>query len=84
MKILDEFILYENKNFYPAFPSIIGFEKNKYLISFRLAPKSEKNYSHLHSLSKAIVSTVHKNKIINTIWNFFINSNKKLSKNFSY
>lgn len=67
MKILDEFILYENKNLYPAFPSIIGLEKNKYLISFRLAPKSEKNYSHLHSLSKAIVSTVHKNKIINTI-----------------
>ncbi|TKZ36404.1 sialidase family protein [Brachyspira catarrhinii] len=65
MKILDETILYENKNFYPAFPSIIGLEKNKYLVSFRLAPKSEKNYSHLHSLSKAIVSTVYKNKIVN-------------------
>ena len=64
MKILDEIILYENKNFYPAFPSIIGLEKNKYLVSFRLAPKSEKNYSHLHSLSKAVVSTVYKNKII--------------------
>ena len=67
MKILDEIVLYENKNFYPAFPSIIGLEKNKYLVSFRLAPKSEKNYSHLHSLSKAIVLTIHKNKIINTI-----------------
>ena len=67
MKILDETILYENKNYYPAFPSIIGLEKNKYLVSFRLAPKSEKNYSHLHSLSKAVVSTVYKNKIINTI-----------------
>ena len=67
IKILDEFVLYENKNFYPAFPSIIGLEKNKYLVSFRLAPKSEKNYSHLHSLSKAMVSTVYKNKIINTI-----------------
>lgn len=67
MKILDEIILYENKNFYPSFPSIIGLEKNKYLVSFRLAPKLEKNYSHLHSLSKAMVSTVYKNKIINTI-----------------
>ena len=67
MKILEETILYENKNFYPAFPSIIGLEKNKYLVSFRLALKSEKNYSHLHSLSKAIVSTVYKNKIINML-----------------
>ena len=67
MKILEETILYENKNFYPAFPSIIWLEKNKYLVSFRLALKSEKNYSHLHSLSKAIVSTVYKNKIINML-----------------
>ena len=64
IKILDEAILYEDKNFYLAFPSIVGLEKNKYLISFRLALKTEKNYSHLHSLSKAIVSTVYKNKII--------------------
>ncbi len=63
IKILDENILYENKNFYPAFPSIICLKKNKYLVSFRLAPKSEKNYSHLHSLSKAIISVVDKNKI---------------------
>lgn len=63
IKILDEKILYEDKNFYPAFPSIVCLEKNKYLISFRLAPKTEKNYSHLHSLSKAIVSVVYKNKI---------------------
>ena len=67
MKILDEIVLYENKKFYPAFSSIIGLEKNKYLVSFRLAPKLEKNYSHLHSLSKAIVLTINKNKIINTI-----------------
>lgn len=63
IKILDEKILYEDKNFYPAFPSIVCLEKNKYLISFRLAPKTKKNYSHLHSLSKAIVSVVYKNKI---------------------
>lgn len=65
IKILDETILYENKNFYPAFPSIIYLKKNKYLVSFRLAPKSENNYSHLHSLSKAIVCIVDKNKIAN-------------------
>ena len=63
IKILDETVLYENKNFYPAFPSIIYLKKNKYLVSFRLAPKLKKNYSHLHSLSKAIVSVVNKNKI---------------------
>lgn len=63
IKILDEKILYEDKKFYPSFPSIVCLEKNKYLTSFRLAPKTEKNYSHLHSLSKAIVSVVYKNKI---------------------
>lgn len=65
IKILDEAVLYEDKNFYPAFPSIASLGKNKYLASFRLAPKSEKNYSHLHSLSKAIICKIRKNKIIN-------------------
>lgn len=59
-------ILYCDKNEYPAFPSIVKLEKDKYLVSFRLAPKNKKNYSHLHSLSKAIVLTYYKNKIINT------------------
>ncbi|WP_240516500.1 hypothetical protein [Brachyspira sp. G79] len=39
INILDEIIIFEDRNLYPAFPSIIKLDNNKYLVSFRLAPK---------------------------------------------
>lgn len=64
MKIIEKNIIYKKNGMYPAFPSIIkGSKAKEYLISFRLAPNSSKNYSHLHSLSKAVLIRVYKNEI---------------------
>ena len=62
INILDESIIFENKNSYPAFPSIIKLDNNRFLISFRNAPKIKKHYSHLHSLSKAMLAVFDINK----------------------
>ena len=65
INILDEKILFENENLYPAFPSIINLDNKRQLISFRTAPRIKKHYSHLHSLSKAMltIADISKNKI---------------------
>lgn len=59
MNIIDETIIFEDKNSYTAFPSIIKLDNNKCLISFRTAPKIKKHYSHLHSLSKSMFAIVN-------------------------
>ena len=70
INILEEQIVYENKNFYPAFPSIIKLDnKNRHLVSFRLAPKLKNNYSHLHSLSNAMLSVIN-NNVVDKIFEF--------------
>ena len=63
INILDETIIFEDKNLYPAFPSIIKLDNNKYLVSFRLAPKIKKHYSHLHSLSESMLAVINKNRV---------------------
>ena len=63
INILDETIIFEDKNLYPAFPSIIKLDNDKYLVSFRLAPKIKKHYSHLHSLSKSMLAVINKNRV---------------------
>lgn len=63
IEILEEAIVYEDKNYYPAFPSIIKLENDHYLVSFRLAPKESKKNSHLNSLSKIMIVSIYKNKI---------------------
>ncbi|WP_297205969.1 sialidase family protein [uncultured Brachyspira sp.] len=62
INILDETIVFEDKNLYPAFPSIIKLDDKRLLVSFRTAPRIKKNYSHLHSLSKSMLAVINKNK----------------------
>lgn len=61
MKVLDETVLFEDNNSYPAFPSIINLDNKRQLVSFRIAPRIKKHYSHLHSLSKSMLAIVNKN-----------------------
>ncbi|WP_300717733.1 hypothetical protein [uncultured Brachyspira sp.] len=63
INILDEAVIFEDKKIYAAFPSIIKLNNNKCLISFRTAPKINKHYSHLHSLSKSMLAYVNLNNL---------------------
>ena len=63
INILDENIVFEDINSYPAFPSIIKLGDKRFLVSFRTAPKIKKNYSHLHSLSKYMLAIINKNRV---------------------
>lgn len=65
IELLYESIVYKDKNFYPSFPSIVKLNENNYLISFRLAPKLSRGYSHLHSLSKAMLLVFNNGKVKN-------------------
>ncbi|MCZ9924067.1 hypothetical protein [Brachyspira hyodysenteriae] len=42
INILNENVIFENENLYPAFPSIIKLDNNRCMISFRTAPKIKK------------------------------------------
>ena len=62
INILNENVIFENENLYSAFPSIIKLDNHRCMVSFRTAPKIKKHYSHLHSLSKAMLAIVNINK----------------------
>ncbi|MEI0603748.1 sialidase family protein [Brachyspira alvinipulli] len=63
INILDENVIFEDINSYPAFPSIIKLDSKRFLASFRTAPRIKKNYSHLHSLSKSMLAVINKNRV---------------------
>lgn len=64
MKITEKKIIYKKSGMYAAFPSVtFGSKKNEYLVSFRLAQNGKSRYSHLHSLSKAVIARVYKNSV---------------------
>lgn len=71
INILNENVIFENENLYPAFPSIIKLDNNRCMISFRTAPKIKNHYSHLHSLSKAMLAIVNiKNNRVEKVFEF--------------